>query len=74
MDTVEMKNNDSDIGHVTLATEEYGDEVLCSGWNPQLALVSENPPARLSKHAAFPAELANVDVDEFLKTMYEYQG
>jgi hypothetical protein len=40
---------------------------MCSGWNPAVAmtqLVAEN------KHRSFPAELAEVDVELFLKRMY----
>ena len=53
--------------------EEYGDEVLCAGWNPQLALASESPVARGDRHINLPADLMDVDVDAFLKKMYEYQ-
>lgn len=55
------------------AVGEYGDEVMCSGWNPQLALVGDGPVAGMDKHAAFPAEMANVDVDAFLQKMYKFQ-
>ena len=74
MDTVKMNKNECDIEHVTLVTEEYGDEVLCAGWNPQLLLASESPVTQLNRHVALPADLANVDVDSFLKKMYESQG
>ena len=53
--------------------EEYGDEVLCAGWNPQLTQAAEGPVAELNRHVNLPADLANVDVDTFLKMMYEYQ-
>jgi len=46
---------------------EYDDEIMCSGWNPALSmsqLVTED------KHTSFPAELAAVDVETFLKKMY----
>lgn len=46
---------------------EYDDEVMCSGWNPALAMTQLVPE---SKHASFPAELATVDVENFLKKMY----
>jgi len=53
--------------------EEYGDEVMCAGWNPQLALVGDRPVTEADGHVAFPCELANVDVDAFLQQMYKYQ-
>jgi hypothetical protein len=53
--------------------EEYGDEVLCAGWNPQLTQAAESPVARVNRHNDLPADLANVDIDSFLKKMYELQ-
>jgi hypothetical protein len=53
--------------------EEYGEEVLCAGWNPQLTLAAESPVAQINRHVNLPADLAYMDVDTFLKTMYEYQ-
>jgi hypothetical protein len=49
------------------ATSGYADEIMCSGWNPVVAmtqLVAED------KQRSFPAELAEVDVELFLKRMY----
>lgn len=73
MNTVIINKNECDIEHEAPVVEEYGDEVLSAGWNPQLVLASESPVAPLNSHVALPAELANVDVDTFLKKMYEYQ-
>ena len=53
--------------------EDYGDEVMCAGWNPQLALAIESPVSQFNRHVNLPAELANVDIDTFLDKMYEYQ-
>lgn len=53
--------------------EEYDDEILCAGWNPQLDLASASPVARNDRHVNLPADLVNVNIDEFLKKMYEYQ-
>jgi hypothetical protein len=36
-------------------------------------LAGESPVTQLNRHVALPADLANVDVDTFLKKMYEYQ-
>ena len=55
------------------AVEAYGDEVLCAGWNPQLKLMCECPVAQLNRHVNLPADIANMDIDTFLKKMYEYQ-
>lgn len=55
-----------------VAVEEYGEEVMCAGWNPQLALVRDGVAAKV-EHEAFPHELASVDVDAFLQKMYEFQ-
>jgi hypothetical protein len=46
----------------------YGEEVLCAGWVPALAL---HQP--LIEKAALPADLAAVDVDAFLRKMYTFQ-
>jgi hypothetical protein len=53
--------------------EEYDDEVLCASWNPQLELAKANPVAWNDRHVNLPADLVDVDVDAFLKKMYEYQ-
>lgn len=55
------------------ASEEYGDEVMCAGWNPQLDLVCNCPLSYMDKHEAFVCELANVDLDAFLQKMYKFQ-
>ncbi len=62
------------VDRETLEIEEYGDEVLFAGWNPQLALARENPFARTGKHSSLPADLVDKDVNAFLKRMHEYQG
>lgn len=49
-------------------TVEYDDEIMNSGWNPVVGLVQHVPE---NKHRPFPAELASVDLEIFLKKMYE---
>jgi len=49
------------------AIERYDDEVMCSGWNPVLAMTQLVPEDKCRK---FPAELANVDIELFLQKMY----
>jgi hypothetical protein len=53
--------------------EEYSDEVLCASWNPQLESARTNPGAWNDRHINLPADLVDVDVDSFLRKMYEYQ-
>lgn len=73
MDTVAMNMKGPNIGHEALMTEEYGEEVMCAGWNPQLTLVGDSPVAQLNKHVNLIADWAMMDVDAFVKKMYEYQ-
>lgn len=62
-----MNMSQGNIEHDDSLNAGYNDEVMCSGWIPALAmtqLVAESKPA------SFPAELATVDVETFLKQMY----
>jgi hypothetical protein len=68
-----MEKSAYEIERVAVMTEEYGDEVLCAGWNPQLALATEQPVVTGQRHVKFPADLANADVDAFLQRMYQCQ-
>lgn len=68
-----MNMSGYEIEREVVVVEEYGDEVMCAEWNPQLALVNERPAAGVDKHSTLPRELANVDVDTFLNKMYQYQ-
>lgn len=55
------------------AVEEYSDEVMSAGWNPQLVLAGQNPVAPANRHIdPYPA-VGYGDIDAFLKRMYEYQ-
>lgn len=71
--TIVMNMSGYEIERPNEALEEYGEDVLCSGWNPQLALISESATNQTGKHLNFPAELAEVDIEQFLHTMYVYQ-
>jgi hypothetical protein len=73
MDTIVMNVNGCDIEVEAPVIDEYGEEVMCAGWNPQLALAGDGPVAQLNRHIELPADLGNMDVDAFLKKMYEYQ-
>jgi len=53
---------------------EYGDEIMCAGWNPAVSLVCQQQmvvPA--SRNVSMPAELAAVDAESFLQKMYAWQ-
>jgi hypothetical protein len=50
------------------AAPEYGEEVLCAGWVPTLALRE-----REAEHIGMPHPMADIDVDTFLRTMYAQQ-
>lgn len=54
------------------AGEEYGEEVLCAGWNPALDLACQESLPRHQPHAAMPADLAAMDVEQFEQRMYVY--
>jgi len=69
--TIVMNMSGYEIERETVAIEEYGDEVLCTGWNPQLALAAERE--RATARGKMPGELATVDVETFLNKMYAYQ-
>jgi hypothetical protein len=68
-----MNMSGYEIEREAVAIEEYDDEVMNAGWNPQLVLVGERPVAAGERHRAIPDEMANVDVESFLQKMYEYQ-
>lgn len=53
---------------------EYGDEVLCSGWNPAVALACQQHalPAT-GRQMTMPPSLATADAEAFLQKMYALQ-
>ena len=69
-----MNMSGYEVERALVAPGEYDDEVMCAGWNPQLALAGESPVAQINKHVNLLADLANVDVDAFLKKIYACQG
>lgn len=67
MSVITMNMGQGNIERDDLLSSGYADEVMYSGWIPATALeqlVCEE------QHKSFPAELANVDVEAFLKKMY----
>lgn len=71
--SIVMNMSGYEVGREGVSAEEYGDEVMCAGWNPQLALIGERPVSTMDKHAGFPDALACVNVDAFLQKMYKFQ-
>jgi len=70
--TIVMNMSGYEIEREAVAVEQYGDEVMCAGWNPQLALVGEH--AHANERGAMPESLANADVEVFLNRMYANQS
>ncbi len=62
-----MSMSQCNIGCEESVTAEYDDEILSSGWNPVVGLSQLVPE---DKHRSFQAELANVNLEVFLKKMY----
>ena len=55
--------------------DQYGEEIMCAGWNPTVALVSQPQllePVR--RDDTMPADLVTADVELFLRRMYAYQN
>jgi hypothetical protein len=67
MSSYEIERNDA-------VEAEYGEEVLCSGWNPAVALACQQHalPTADSK-MAMPSSLAAMDAEAFLQKMYAWQ-
>lgn len=71
--TIVMNMSGYEIEREEIVCEDYGDEVMLAELVPQLAPVDDRHAAEMDKHAAFPDELAEVDVEDFLQKMYKYQ-
>jgi hypothetical protein len=55
--------------------DQYGEEIMCAGWNPTVALVSQPQllePVR--RDDTMPTDLVTADVELFLRRMYAYQN
>lgn len=51
--------------------EEYDEEVMCSGWNPAVALACQQPVSDSARsRMALPVHLATVDAESFLNKLY----
>lgn len=67
--SIVMNMSDYEIGCETVVVEEYGDEVMDSGWTPALVEVSVQTDRNVP-----PAPLVNTDIEAFLEKMYRYQS
>lgn len=72
--TIVMNTSGYEIEREEVAAEEYGDEVMYAEMIPQLVWVGDSHTIEVGKCTELPAKLADVDVDAFLKKMYEYQS
>ena len=69
MASITMNMDDFAVEH----EESYGEEIMNSGWNPAVALaMHERLPVRVDRHAAMPADLAAMDLEQFVRRMYVY--
>ena len=72
MGTFCMDMSNYEIERVETMAPDYGDEVLCAGWIPALAL-NQVRPHDCENRPAMPADLAVADIDLFLRKMYACQ-
>jgi hypothetical protein len=68
-----MNMSNYEIENEAIETE-YGDEILCSGWNPEVESVClQLQLVPISEHSALPGGLATEAAELFLRKMYSYQ-
>lgn len=54
--------------------DEYGDEILCSGWNPEVdSAYQQLQLVTTGEQLAMPEGLATEVAELFLRKMYSYQ-
>ena len=68
MGVIKMNMSQGNIERDQAVTTDYSDEIMSSGWIPVVALAQLVPEV---KHNSFPAELVGVDLETFLRKMYE---
>ncbi|MBU1690588.1 MAG: hypothetical protein KJ958_11435 [Gammaproteobacteria bacterium] len=52
---------------------EYGDEIMCAGWNPDVGLACQNQLEPSGTHMTMPADLTTEISELFLRKMYACQ-
>lgn len=72
MSIVTMNMSDYQVECDNSMEAEYGNEVLCAGWNPSLAL-QQHVRTEKTRPTAMPLDLIEADIGLFLKKMYAYQ-
>ncbi len=71
--TIVMNMSDYEIEREALEVE-YGEEIMYSGWNPDVDLVREQLQlVPTSEQKTIPEDLATVAAELFLRKMYSYQ-
>ncbi len=65
MGSYEVENDDS-------MTPDFDDEVLCTGWIPELTL-QQAQIQDVAPNATIPEDLITANADIFLRKMYTYQ-
>lgn len=71
---VVMGMSSYEIERDDVTESEYGKEVLCSGWNPAIAMAcQQHALPRTDRQMTIPSSLATVDVEAFLQKMYTCQ-
>jgi hypothetical protein len=71
--TIVMNMSDYEIEREALEVE-YGEEIMYTGWNPDVDLVREQlQVVPTSEQMTFPDDLATVAAELFLRKMYSYQ-
>ncbi|MFZ2163039.1 MAG: hypothetical protein WAW02_12545 [Sideroxyarcus sp.] len=71
--TIVMNMSGYEIEHEEVVAQEYGGDARYAELIPQLQSVSDSRAPEAGTRTGLPAELANVDVDAFLKEMDKYQ-
>lgn len=70
MDMTSYEVRPEDSRQQDFGSNDYSDEILCSGWIPTLSL--ELAPS-FENSAAIPEDLVCVDAERFLRKMYVWQ-
>lgn len=73
MDALTMHTDTPALENAAALSEEYGDEVMFSGWNPQVAAAVKQSFLEIDRRVAIFAGLSNADIESFLQNLYEYQ-
>lgn len=70
---VKMNMSNYEIEHETIEAE-YGDEILDSGWNPEVdSMCQQLQLEPTNEQQAIPDALKAEDMELFLRKMYSYQ-